>query len=92
MVGFIRGSSYKSLSLILPTILFYVCVISILIILAVWLSIKKYKRLEEEKNRSKPLLQANDKVEELKDVSKTLRKMDFNMNMSAYNKVFERQS
>jgi len=92
MIGFTRGTSYKSWSLILPTIIYYFFVISILSTLAIWLSIKKYKRLEEEKKKRKPLLQQNDeKMSGIKNVSKTLRKMDFNMNMSAYNKVFERQ-
>jgi hypothetical protein len=90
-IGYVRGYSYKSWRLILPTILYYFFVITILSSLAIWLSIKKYKRLEEEKKKSKPLLQDKDKMEGLKKVSKTLRKMDFSMNMSAYNKVFERQ-
>lgn len=91
-IGFRRGVNYRSWSLILPTVLYYLSVISILITLAIWLSIKKYRRLEEEKRRSPSLLQSTEKVEDLKDVSKALRKMDFNMNMSGYNKVFERQS
>uniref|UniRef100_A0A7S3N9E1 Uncharacterized protein n=1 Tax=Euplotes harpa TaxID=151035 RepID=A0A7S3N9E1_9SPIT len=90
-VGFIRGESYKSLSLIIPTIIYYFFVITILCTLAIWLSIKKYKRLSEEKKKRQPLLQNGNKIDGIKSVSKTLRKMDFNMNMSAYNKVFERQ-
>ena len=89
LVGFNRGESYKSLSLIVPTIIYYLFVISVLSSLAIWLSIKKYKRLENEKR--KPLIRPDKKLDGIKNVSKTLRKMDFNMNMSAYNKVFERQ-
>lgn len=91
VVGFVRGKSYKSWGLIFPTIVYYFFVITILSSLAIWLSIKKYKRLEEEKKKRRPLLQPNKQIDGLKNVSKTLRKMDFNMNMSAYNKVFERQ-
>lgn len=90
-VAFKRGESYRSLSLIVPTIIYYLFVISILSSLAIWLSIKKYKRLEREKKTRRPLLQSKNKMDDIKNVGKTLRKMDFNMNMSAYNKVFERQ-
>ena len=90
-VGFKRGVSYNSFSLIIPTIIYYFFVIIVLWSLAIWLSVKKYKRLQEEKDKKDQLLKSGSKFSGIKTVSKTLRKMDFNIHMSAYNKVFERQ-